>query len=548
MPETINVARELAEIRARIEARLSRTVPEIPELALPPLAPLRQARGVVEAWSSAMGGVNFRPPGVVNNVIQLGKHIVARGLRWFTFPQAQFNSGTVAAIVRVEEMFADVNRNMVVMGQNLVDRQRKEAEIDCQMAVMGQNLAERQRSEADLLQQRIEESETNVQFVLALLRKQIDDIDARVTGLESEVRASLAAASEATCDSLAEMSRSVSVTLVQMSRSAALALDQVHGDIGRVEQSVNMVQERVWSDFARFQQKIDTEVRLVRQRLLALSAVVDAESRGELRLDGTAATPGGTVSGTAASQQLGAQHFVSSAGPTSVGFDYSHFEHRFRGPEESIRKRQALYLPILKDAARDGAPVLDVACGRGEMLELLREQGIAAQGVDLDLDMVERCKAKGLPVERGDALAYLKAQVPDSLGAVFSAQFIEHLPAAAYVRLIELAFSRLRPGGRLILETQNPECLAIFSQSFYLDPTHVRPVPASQVRFLMEEAGFHDIAIHYLSPAVEAGLPELPRLADEAAFQDWNAAAERFNETYFRFMDYGIVATKPAAQ
>jgi SAM-dependent methyltransferase len=545
MTETINVARELAEIRARIEARLSRTVPEIPELALPPLEPLRQARGVVEGWSAAIGGVNFRPPGMLNEVIQAGKKVVARGLRWFTFPQEQFNSGTVAAIVRVEEMFADVNRNMVVMGQNLVDRQRKEASLDQELtelrsrdaavgrelmdlhrkeaamlqeladlqrqsAAMRQELTDAQRRDADLLQ-RIEESETNVQFVLGLLRKQMDEHEANVTDLRTSVG-----------KSLEEMSNSVRLTLEQMSRSTGLGLDDVRGDIGRVEQSVNRMQERVWSDFARFQQKVDTEVRLVRQRLLGVGAAVDS-----------GAAPA-VVPGTAAAQQ--------SAAPPA--FDYSHFEHRFRGPEESIRKRQALYLPILKDAA----PVLDVACGRGEMLELLREQGIAARGVDLDLDMVERCKAKNLPVERADALAYLEAQAPDSLGAVFSAQFIEHLPVAAYARLIELAFARLRPGGRLILETQNPECLAIFSQSFYLDPTHVRPVPPQQVRFLLEEAGFQDIVIHYLSPASEADLPELPTFDDEPTFKSWNAAAERFNETYFRFMDYGIVATKPATQ
>jgi O-antigen chain-terminating methyltransferase len=538
MTETINVARELAEIRARIEARLSRTVPEIPELALPPLEPLRQARGVVEGWSSAIGGVNFRPPGFFNEVIQAGKKVVARGLRWFTFPQEQFNSGTVAAIVRIEEMFADVNRNMVVMGQNLVDRQRKEADLDRQIAamrqdlverargeaeldgriaVLGQTLAERQRTEAEL-SLRIEEAETNVQFVLALLRKQIDDIDARVTGLH----ASVAAIGESTGKSLSEMSLSVRITLDQMSQSTGLALDEVRGDLTRIEQGVQIAQER---EFARFQQKIDTEVRLVRQRLLAVGAALDSGAA-------PAAVPGAAV----------AQQSAAHIGSTSATFDYSLFEHRFRGPEESIRKRQALYLPILKDAA----PVLDVACGRGEMLELLREQGIAARGVDLDLDMVERCKAKNLPVERADALAYLEAQAPESLGAVFSAQFIEHLPVPAYVRLIELAFARLRPGGRLILETQNPECLAIFSQSFYLDPTHVRPVPPQQVRFLLEEAGFQDIAIHYLSPASEAGLPELPSFEDDGAFKNWNAAAERFNETYFRFMDYGIVATKPA--
>jgi O-antigen chain-terminating methyltransferase len=360
---------------------------------------------------------------------------------------------------------------------------------------------------------------------MALLRKQIDDLEGRLSALESSIGASLSAASASTSESLAEMSRSINVALDEMSRSENVALDVVRGDIVRVEQGVNAVQERFWSDFARFQQKIDNEVRLVRQRLLALSAAVDA-----------GATSAAAAPGTAAAQQT----------TTPAAFDYSHFEDRFRGPEESIRKRQALYLPILKDAA----PVLDVACGRGEMLELLREQGIAARGVDLDLDMIERCKAKDLPVERADALAYLESQPAESLGAIFSAQFIEHLPAAAYVRLIELAFSRLRPGGRLILETQNPECLAIFSQSFYLDPTHVRPVPPQQVRFLLEEAGFQHIAIHYLSPATEAGLPELPRMADAPGLNaaQWNAAAERFNETYFRFMDYGIVGVKPGTK
>src|SRR5580658_1278665 len=178
MPETINVALELAEIRARIEARLSRTVPEMPELALPPLEPLRQARGVAEGWSASMGGVNFRPPGIINNIIQAGKKIVARGLRWFTFPQSQFNSGAVAAIVRIEEMFADVNRNMVVMGQNLVDRQRREA-------AMSQELADVRRQNAEL-HRRVEESERNVPFVMAVLRKQIDDLDARVRHIERE--------------------------------------------------------------------------------------------------------------------------------------------------------------------------------------------------------------------------------------------------------------------------------------------------------------------------------------------------------------------------
>jgi SAM-dependent methyltransferase len=507
MPETINVAQELAEIRARIEARLSRTVPEIPELALPPLEPLREARGVVEGWSGAVGGVNFRPPGLLNSMIQAGKKIVARGLRWFTFPQSQFNSGAVAALVRVEEMFADVNRNMVVIGQNLVDRQRSEAEAHRRIDALPPRI--------DELLRRIEEMEAATPAIMGLLQRQIESVEERVIRLESDIRASLTAASESTSASLAEISRSVNLALEETHGRVNRALDEVHADIGRVEGRINEVQDRFWSDFGRYRHELDAEVRLVRQRLLTVSA----------------ATPVQPAAGTAAALQ--------TAAPPA--FDYLHFEERFRGPEAAVNQRQRFYLPILKDSA----PVLDVACGRGEMLDLLREQGIAARGVDLDPDMVERCKAKNLDVERADALAYLEAQAPESLGAIFSAQFIEHLPISAYARLIELAFSCLRPGGKLILETQNPECLAIFSQSFYLDPTHVRPVPAAQVRFLMEEAGFLDINVHYLSTAADSGLPELPKHPDDSSFQDWNAAAERFNETYFRFLDYGVVASKP---
>src|SRR5882672_11150234 len=100
MTSPINVAETLAEIRGRVTARLSRTVPEIPELTLPPLDPLRNARTVAEGWATQLGAVNPRPPGLVNSVLQSGKKLLGRSLRWFAFPQTQFNSGAVAAMIR----------------------------------------------------------------------------------------------------------------------------------------------------------------------------------------------------------------------------------------------------------------------------------------------------------------------------------------------------------------------------------------------------------------------------------------------------------------
>jgi SAM-dependent methyltransferase len=448
----MNVTEELNEIKARVAARLSRTVPEIPELALPPLAPLRQARAVAEGWAGAFGLANPRPPGAINSLLQAGKRILGRALRWFAFPQTQFNSAAIAAMIRTEDMFADVNRNMVVLGQNLVDRQRKDAELAARLDA--------------------------AQMLYEVLGRQIERLDERAATLEKL---------------LAEMSRSVNITF-----------DAIRHDIQRVDTSVGEVQKRFWTDLKAFGEDLQEELRLARQRLrTAASAVPAASSAGIVALPTAPALP----------------------------FDYSHFEQRFRGREDDIRRRHDIYLPLLRDCA----PVLDVACGRGEMLELLREQGIEASGVDLDPDMVGRCAEKKLTVVQEDALVYLERLPESSLGAVFSSQFVEHLPSVVYARLIELAFSRLRPGGRLILETQNPECLAIFSQTFYIDPTHVRPVPAAQLRFFMEEAGFRDIRVHYLSPLADARLPQLPG-DDEAT--------RRFNATFFGSMDYGITGVK----
>jgi O-antigen chain-terminating methyltransferase len=478
----INVAETLAEIRRRVAARLARTVPEIPELAVPPLEHLRQARSVAEAWTYSLGQVNPRPAGLVNAVAQFFKKLLARSLRWFAFPQTQFNAGAVATLIRAEDMFADINRNLVVLGQNLADRQRAEA-------ALAQRISEQEAA----LAQRISEAQQGTQLVLGVFRQEMDHLAERLTRTGAHVDA--------------------------VSRDAGAAVDAVSQALTRVQaelgHDINQVQEQYWKDFGHYRDehqalhtRLDEEVRELRQRVRAA----------------TVAPTGATVPSAA----------------TLPEFDYPRFEEKFRGKEEEIRRRQEFYLPILKDAA----PVLDVACGRGEMLGLLREQGIAARGVDLDADMVQHCLDQKLPVERADALAYLEAQPDKSLGAVFSAQFVEHLPVAAYSRLVALAYRKLRKGGRLILETQNPECLAIYSQTFYLDPTHVRPVPAAQLHFLLEEAGFQQIETHYLAPTGET-LPQLPLWPGDGPAKSWNEAAGRFNRTYFGFMDYAIVGQKP---
>ena len=223
-----------------------------------------------------------------------------------------------------------------------------------------------------------------------------------------------------------------------------------------------------------------------------------------------------------------------------VTLDYFQLERHFRGTEEEIRDRQSFYAPFFRGRKN----VLDIACGRGEFLELMRELKVPARGVDLDADMVGRCLEKGLGVAKADVFAYL-ASVPDgSLDGIFSAQFVEHLQPETYMSLIAQCARKLGPSGVLAIETPNPECLAIFSQTFYLDPTHVKPIPPGQMRFLFTEAGLTQISTHFLSPA-SAGLPVLPSLSSRVIEADklraWNEAVARFNETFFGGMDYAVI-------
>lgn len=164
---------------------------------------------------------------------------------------------------------------------------------------------------------------------------------------------------------------------------------------------------------------------------------------------------------------------------------YREFESVFRGSEERIAESQRPYLDLLVDHA----PVLDVGCGRGELLDLLRERDVPARGVDLDPGMVARCREKGHDVIEGDAVAFVEGLDDDSLGTLFSAQLIEHLPRPGLERFVDLAAAKLKPGGLFIAETVNPHCGRAL-KAFWLDLTHQHPIFPEVALMLCRIAGF----------------------------------------------------------
>ncbi len=230
------------------------------------------------------------------------------------------------------------------------------------------------------------------------------------------------------------------------------------------------------------------------------------------------------------------------AEPVEPVLDNLSFEDHFRGTEADIRERQRVYLEWF----RTGGQVIDVGCGRGEFLELLRDAGIPAIGVDTDLDVVLACREKGLHVVHADVMEYLRTLPDASLGGIFAAQVVEHLEGPQIVVLVKLCHRKLQPGGVLVLETVNPTCLTVFAESFYMDLTHVRPVHPAALQFVARTAGFGETTIHWSSPVdADVRLPPLPANgADAEAIERFNRAVARLNDLLYGYRDYAVIARK----
>lgn len=211
---------------------------------------------------------------------------------------------------------------------------------------------------------------------------------------------------------------------------------------------------------------------------------------------------------------------------------YALFEERFRGPSTEVLEKQRFYLPYVRDLP---GPVFDAGCGRGEFLRLLGEEGIAARGVESSNVSVEACRAAGLNVTQGDAIEALADTPSATLGAVVAFQVVEHWPVAATFRFLAEARRAIAPGGVVIVETVNTDSLAAMN-AFYLDPTHVRPVPPEALRFLCDAVGFRELSVEFLAP-----LPAGRRLEERS---DNDA---RLNAILFGPQDYAVIGRVPVS-
>jgi len=301
--------------------------------------------------------------------------------------------------------------------------------------------------------------------------------------------------------SISELQASFQHRVTLMDANYREQMKAQHNDYeGALDRYTEDIQKRLWEDLSRIKKQYDeliySELRFLRQKA------------------SFAAAPG---SGPAIQPVAAPQN----APEETFQIDWLKFADRFRGTEASVRERQKLYATRFRGHER----VLDLGCGRGEMLEIFRDGGIAARGIDLNDDSIALCRSKGLDAEKADLFAYLESLPAGSLGGAICCQVVEHLPPARVLAMIRLLRDKLRPGALLAIETPNPECLAIFATHFYLDPTHRHPIPPALLSFYFEESGFGGIEIERLSPAIETmpALSELP---------------ETFRNEFFGALDY----------
>jgi SAM-dependent methyltransferase len=336
--------------------------------------------------------------------------------------------------------------------------------------------------------------------------------------------------------------------LDDLARQTSDAVQQIHAELGASsrrtedavavetavrETSVQAVRERVDTLVNQLElahQLTGRDVQSLAVRLAELEATherLQLQSRlGRLeRLIRTAPQP----------TQSPAAPLVPDHQPPS--FDYMTFENRFR-PEKTVRERHSDYVEVLRTRRR----VVDLGCGRGELLELLGEANVSAYGVEIDPDNVAVCREKGLEIVADDAVSHLEGLEESAVDGIVASHLIEHLKPELLWRLITAAAEKLAADGILILETPNPESLLAGSINFHRDPTHVRPVHPDTLSFLCESAGFRDVEIRRLAPVpADVRLPE-GSPAENPLAEHVSAVVGQLNELIYGYQDYAVIA------
>ena len=466
----------IAEIRERVRARHPNGSAS-GQLPIPDLLPLLHARDAADAKVAAIGTVNPRAGGVLNSLIQSVKRTIARALDWHVREQVEFNRAVMNCVQATLEALGETNRSLAVLSARIA-----EASTRAELEALREDTDSLRAEARELKDIRSRWSEWHVHW-----EKTLADAEIHFLRSVSELQAAF----------------NYRVTVMESGHRDQIKAQHANFEAALVR-TTDEIQKRLWDDLARvrteYEALIHNELRVLRQKFSAAKPVesphvsVPPEPAAPARFD---------------------------------SIDWLRFADRFRGSESNIRERQQLYAGKFRGASG----VLDIGCGRGELLEVLGDAGVSARGIDLSAECVAICRSKNIDAEQADLFPYLGALDDSSLGGLVCCQVAEHLPPERLPELIRLAHAKLKKGALIAIETPNPECLAIFASHFYIDPTHRHPIPIALMSFYLEEAGFGNVEMARLAPAIES-MPSLAELPDA------------FRKDFFGALDYAAFAAK----
>ena len=440
-----------------------------------------------------VGQINPRNPGLINDFIQMVKKAMRRSLTWYTRPLHHHQGGVVRALEQIAAILDNQNDSLRRVAAELRSHTDAIAQVSAQFGQAKEEIEQHVVS----LEQRTQSVEQQTESLQASLEVKLEE---QAKSLETKLRdAGLAHDSD-----FATTMTAATTPYTQKIASLAGELENFRSELYKMQIELRDVVSR-----GRLRD------RDVRRTLYSLQT-------GPVRRDeDQPATP---------------PMFVSEI-RSNKEFDYFAFEDLYRGNEADIRSRQQEYL----ESFRGRENVVDIGCGRGEFLELLRDNNISARGVELGLDQYLLCKEKGLDVVQQDLFTFLESLPDESLGGLFSAQVIEHLTASDQLRYVTLAYRKTRPGSPVIFETINAQCVYAVVRNFFLDPTHVRPVHPETLKFAMETMQFKNVELRFSGPVSDKQIPMLTLNGDTPQLAEFNRSMQEVNDLLYGYQDYAAI-------
>jgi SAM-dependent methyltransferase len=438
-----------------------------------------------------------------------GRQLVHGEVRRYVDPmisrQVEFNGSTVRLLNRVSTQYVNLESSF----------ERIQKEFDQKIS---QNIYQAQQ-ELDI------KIDTRVQEFQQILDKTHNEIDQKIS------------------QNISQAQQELDIKIDTRVQEFQQILDKTHNEIDqKIITTVTKIKDDISSDFNAIKEYRDTELESILKNIDAINPRIEKQIQ-DLLTQERLQIKDCVITGV---EDQFNDYLLK--GPKQIPveeFNYLLFEDRFRGSRDDIKHRQEAFLPYFVNSSN----VLDIGCGRGEFLDLLKEHNIGCRGVDIDGVMVASCRARMLDVQQMDAVAYLKTLDDGSLDGIFIDQVVEHLEPRYLIHLLSLCYQKLKPESNIIIETVNPLSFYSFA-NFYIDMSHKRPVHPETLQYLMSATGFRECETKFFSPVADEGklqkIQDTPKLrgSTKKNVALYNHNVDILNSLLFGAQDYAVIAKK----